>query len=112
MSGIRAGEKIRLINYPYGDLKVSKPELNGKKYFSKITIDRPSVENKKQIKRPFIITRRKSFYENNSGKKLYASNLSILLSNSNSILYKNNIYVPIDSKILKIIFCPENELDR
>ena len=108
---IKNGEKIRLINYPYGDLKIAAPNLNGKQTTYKLSIERPVSENTKKITRPFIITRRKSNYSSNSGKKLYASNLSKILSQSNSVSYKNNLYIPVESKILKIIFCPENNLD-
>lgn len=34
-----------------------------------------------------------------------------MLAQSNSLFYKNNIYVPMNNKILKIIFCPDVDKD-
>ena len=115
------GKSIRLINYPYGDtgkkLQIEEPDqtVTDKVFinlpFNKKTISRPTSQMKKSITRPFLITRKKVTKRVVSGSKLYPSNLSKILSQQNSILYKNNLYVPIESKILKIIFCPEKTKD-
>jgi uncharacterized protein YbaR (Trm112 family) len=51
------------------------------------------------------------YHSFNSGKKLYSSNLSKLLSDSNGIIYRNNLFIPMDNKILKLIFCPDCDKD-
>lgn len=111
VKALKNGQEIRLVNYPYGDVGKSVEELSGVVTSGSCSVERPTKAMSKKIPRPFIITRKKSSIKVNSGSKLYASNLSTLLSESNSLLYKNNLYVPMDSKILKIIFCPDSKYD-
>lgn len=111
LKGVKDGKNLDLINYPYGDTgKSISREINAP-ISGKIKINRPDIVTSKKITRPFMVTRKKVYYTTNSGSKLYASNLAILLTKSNSLLYKNNLYVPMDSKILKIIFCPDSKYD-
>lgn len=111
LKGIRNGKEIRLVNYPYGD---TKKELKRKfKYLPYDTIEkeRPQTEFKKEVSRPRLITKMKVSVTTDSGTMLYASNMSKLLSEANGIFYKNNIYVPMDMKVLKVIFCPDCDKD-
>lgn len=114
LSGLRNGKTIRLINYPYGSTKITatnKGEKFKKGTEGVIEIKRPSKSWTKTIPRMRLITRKKVYYKTDSGVKLYSSNLAKLLSESNGLFYKNNIYVPMDSKIVKIIFCPDCQKD-
>jgi hypothetical protein len=42
-----------------------------------------------------------------SGELLIPSNMSLALCESNPIIYKNNLYVPVNQRIMKVIFCPD-----
>ena len=46
-----------------------------------------------------------------SGEILIPSNMSLALCESNPIIYKNNLYVPVNQRILKVIFCPDCDKD-
>lgn len=105
------GKQVKLINYPYGDLSKKITREFSNDISGTIKLERPDIVTSKKITRPYIVTRKKSFQTINSGSKLYASNLSLLLTNTNAIFYKNNLYVPTDNKILKIIFCPDCDFD-
>lgn len=38
--------------------------------------------------------------------------LSKLFVDNNCVLYNNNIYIPCNNDVLKLVFCPESEYDR
>lgn len=105
LSTIRNGKKINLINYPYSDTNKSINKIVSN--FGKIKKEKPSTENVKFVSRPRLILKKKVQRVSNSGVKLYSSNLATIMSESNGIFYKNNLYIPMDSKIIKIIFCPD-----
>lgn len=46
-----------------------------------------------------------------SGEILIPSNMSLALCESNPIIYKNNLYVPVNQRIMKVIFCPDCDKD-
>lgn len=47
----------------------------------------------------------------NSESVMISSNLSDSICKHNSIIYKNNIYIPFNQQILKVIMCPDTERD-
>lgn len=104
------GNKMtKLLNYPYADssIRISvKTKNNGT-----IKKERPQLEEGIKIERPRLIKHKKVQRRIDSGSVHYPSNLSLLLAQSNSLFYKNNIYVPMNNKILKIIFCPDVDKD-
>ena len=109
LKGLSNGKEIKLINYPYGDTSISLEKTI--KNTNTIKINRPSSQFSKTIDRPRLITKKRVYHSFNNGKKLYSSNLSKLLSDSNGIIYRNNLFIPMDNKILKIIFCPDCDKD-
>lgn len=110
ISGIRNGKKINLLNYPYGQTGV-KLKRSIKTDSGVISKERPQSSFTKKISRPYMTTRKKVGKKVNSGSMLYSSNLATFLSEANGLFYKNNLYIPMDSKILKIIFCPDCQKD-
>lgn len=96
-------------NYPYVFNGVKTKMING----WQIDVKLNSTETQIEVKKPIFTSKiRFSMYDDVSGKFFIPSNLSKLLCQSNPIAYKNNLFVPIDSRILKIIFMPNTQNDR
>lgn len=99
-------------NYPYvyTEKKIDKPILN-KGYVQNGNFTLPVIS--KKTKKPVCSTmKRFRFYGEIKGSHSIQSALSKKLSESNSIAYKNNLFIPIGSRILKVIFCPSNKIDE
>lgn len=109
IKGVKNGKEINLLNYPYGDTHITldREVIND----GSITLNPITKERSIKISRPLGVTRKTVRMMRNSGSFQYPSNLSKLLSESNALFYKNNLYVPMNSKILKIIFCPDCQKD-
>ena len=107
---IRNNQTIKLINYPYGN---NEKTLDRKitKNSSFKSVSRVVASNQKSILRVKNKGYKRVSYDKNSGFILYPSNLSKMLCENKSIAYKNNIFIPIDSEVLKIIFCPSCQKD-
>ena len=100
-----------LINYPYSHDKIS---ITNKKKISGVVIVRQAESNlKTKIKRNYVSNNKITFNEDtvNKGSVFIASKLCQSLCEYNSILYKNNIYIPINQGIMKIIMCPDCDYD-
>lgn len=103
----RGDNEISLKNYPYGNNEIefnidSSPSDSIDISVTDWMINAPRVVSN--------TTRYISLAYGNS-YVLIPSEMVRILSENNSISYKNNLYLPIDDKILKIIFCPDCEKD-
>ena len=104
----RQDETISLLNYPYGnngmdmsikdDAPFGSEEIAITSYYE---ICPPVISNNKE----YI-----SFVYGNE-YELIPSQLVEMISQSNSISYRNNLYIPFEENILKIILCPDTEKD-
>lgn len=104
----RDNQEISLKNYPYGN--------NGIDF--KLSNNAPFGQIDMEVDKQFI-----SFKAPSSNNKLYLnlvhtndyqlipSKLVEMISDCNSISYRNNLYIPFEQNILKIILCPDCERD-
>ena len=114
LKGLKNGVETKLLNYPYDNvgIELSKEETEKvSKSSSVVDFSIPLTDWFAEIEKPRFINHKNVHIENNSGSIIYSSNLATLITESNSMIYKNNLYVPMDSKILKIIFCPDKDKD-
>lgn len=100
-----------LINYPYSHDRISitnKKDLQGK-----ITVKLSQANLKAKPKQNFVCPNKMTTNEDivTKGSVFIASELCKALCEYNSILYKNNIYIPINQSIMKIIMCPDCDYD-
>lgn len=102
---------ISLINYPYNHDRISI--TNRKNLQGKITVKLSDGNLKAKPKQNYVCPTKMTFKEDavTSGSVFIASELCKQLCEYNSILYKNNIYIPINQSIMKIIMCPDCEYD-
>lgn len=102
-----------LINYPYNHNKVKidlKVPISGKIKLENYDVNK----NKFKLKERFIGVRKYILGNKDittSGKFLIPSKLCQMICKYNSILYKNNLYIPINQNVMKIIMCPDTPLD-
>jgi hypothetical protein len=99
-----------MVNYPYGHTNISlaNKELKqwGKGTFN---VSYTKSNYSYTFKKNFIASTKIYINEETitSGSVLIPSRLSEEICKSNPILYKNNLYIPVNQKIMKIIFCPD-----
>lgn len=115
------GEKS-LINYPYGHVgkklektdsltnKTKEVKLNTS---GSVSFNYPASSSSKKMKGKLIASTKRIVYETIpvSGYVKIPSYLSDLIAKHNSLIYRNNLYVPIKQNIMKIIMCPDAERD-
>lgn len=98
---------ISLKNYPYGN--------NGKLLTKKInnsgTITSEKGFGSKNIKPSISNTERFITLPYANKYKIMPSSIVNMISDSNAISYKNNLYIPFGQDILKIILCPDSDKD-
>ena len=114
LKGLKNGVETKLLNYPYDNegIELSKEETEKvSKSSSTVDFSIPLTDWFEEIEKPRFINHKNVHIAKNSGSIIYSSNLATLITESNSMIYKNNLYVPMDSKILKIIFCPDKDKD-
>lgn len=103
-----------MVNYPYGHTGEQLGERNwihwGKGQFD---IKMSETNYSFQIEKQFIAVNRQFISEDTvtSGYELIPSRLSQEICRANPILYKNNLYIPVNQKIMKIIMCPDMDND-
>lgn len=102
---------ISLINYPYNHNKIeieNKVDISGS-----VNLNHTDKNYSITMNRKLIGLRKITINENitNKGSIKISSNLCKTLCKYNSILYKNNIYIPINQGIMKIIMCPDSDID-
>lgn len=100
----------KFVNYPYGNThKVCNRVLKTTGSFTKkITQSNYSKKIDKNFISPSYIRVRERKL---TGYILIPSLLCQTLCEGNPILYKNNIYVPLNQQIMKIVMCPDQEKD-
>ena len=114
---------VSLVNYPYGHTNIevnfsSKIELEGQVEMpvgSTVLINDEEIVAEYELEMPRkLIAATYKFVDEDitiSGQVLIPSNMSLALCESNPIIYKNNLYVPVNQRILKVIFCPDCQKD-
>lgn len=107
---ISQAASISMVNYPYGHTNISLAN-KGLKQWGKGTFEAPYTKSNYSytFKKNFIASTKIYINEDtiSSGSVLIPSRLSEEICKSNPILYKNNLYIPVNQKIMKIIFCPD-----
>lgn len=100
-----------LVNYPYGNsysVTTRRIKNEGTSEVVKVSKSNYSIKIDRKFISPTKINTRKMGYK---GFVLIQSALCEELCKGNPILYKNNIYVPLNQRIMKIIMCPDCERD-
>lgn len=100
-----------LLNYPYGHTnfvtdRIIKTESTG--VYVKDIKNKGSIKIDRKFIAPCKLNTRKM---NHDGYILIQSFLCEEICKGNAILYKNNIYVPLNQRIMKIIMCPDCQKD-
>lgn len=103
----------KLINYPYNDTHIS---LNSNYITDSQTIqftEWNKSDNQVKIESYLISINQIQIDQNtvNEGFINIPSNLCELMCRQNPKIYKNNLYVPLNQNIMKIIFCPDCQND-
>ena len=104
---------VSLINYPYNHNKIKIGELKNK-ISGKIEIKGNDKTNTISFGERLIGIYSNRFLSKtpkNKGKVFIPSKLCQMICKYNSILYKNNLYIPINQNVLKIVMCPDTNLD-
>lgn len=102
-------EGVSLKNYPYGNNEVEFETSYYENLNSKII----TLSSTCEISHPKMIsnTTRMTEYAYTNAHAVIPSAMVKILSESNSVIYKNNLYIPFEQDILKIIFCPDCDKD-
>ena len=101
---------ISLVNYPYNHNKVKIENI--KKPSGIVYIDE-QVSGSISFNQKLIAPKKTSIIEKITftGNEMIPSKLSESICKYNSIIYKNNIYIPFNQEILKIVMCPDTDYD-
>lgn len=103
-----------MVNYPYGHTNISISDIT-LEHWGEGTFEVPKSKDLYfyDFKKNFIATTH-IFVDQDivtSDYVLIPSRLSQEICRSNSLLYKNNLYIPVNQRIMKIIMCPDVEND-
>lgn len=109
-SGSNNYSSVSMVNYPYGHTHVN---INSKNlYQGSFTFD-SNTEWSVQLNKNFYVPTK--HYVNQdivySGYVVIPSFLSEYICKYNPLFYKNNLYIPVNQRIMKIIMCPDTERD-
>lgn len=104
----REDESISLKNYPYGNFE---KEFDTSYYEFERDLMLTTEIYEYSLPKTISNTSRMTEYAYNNAHALIPSAMVKMLSKSNSIIYKNNIYIPFEQDILKIILCPDCDKD-
>ena len=109
MSVYKGKDEISLRNYPYGNNQKEIKTDKTKSPFGSIDL---SIK-KRSVSGIKLSANRKRYlsYGEQKNYVLIPSKIVQMLSDCNSISYKNNLYIPFEQNILKIILCPDTEKD-
>lgn len=102
------GKRVPMMNYPYGNTHISIPKVNITSQQLNISI---KLEQPRKIDVPKLIApkRRNIGKVADRGYVVIPSRAAQMMAEQNSILYNNNLYIPFNQQILKLIFCPDVE---
>lgn len=103
-----------MVNYPYGHTGISLEHVD-LEHWGQGTFQVSYSKNLYfyQFEKHFISTTRIFVNQNIiiSGSVLIPSRLSEEICKSNGLLYRNNLYIPVNQRIMKIILCPDVQND-
>lgn len=105
---------VSLINYPYNHTKIilaETPINNGKVEFTEYDEDKYKISLDERLIGVYSFRLNGINPPTFEGSVFIPSRLSQTICKFNSVLYKNNLYIPINQNVMKIIMCPDVQLD-